>query len=175
MIHNLQYHILRVPPSTRPNKLTKRSESPGDALPQALISQNIDVSKINVEASENGVSPAAVHLTGPTSHSTYPPSTSDSDTSDSSARMTTDQESSAPPINTHPRLRRDKNPRYRCGTCGLHDCTCNHLIQQDYSTKPLVVNDKQEYNISPRQSIGHWRREDLYWDRALPAIFYETH
>ena len=56
-------------------------------------------------------------------------STSDSETSDSSAYVTTNQETSAPPFNSHYLLRSDGvHAIFVEGTCGLRDCTCNHLI-----------------------------------------------
>ena len=69
----------------------------------------------------------------------------DSDTSDPSAVVTTDQESPAPPVSTRYRLRRDRVPRFCCRTCGLRNCTCNHLIQPDSPIKPredLMMVDK---------------------------------
>ena len=49
----------------------------------------------------------------------------DTDSSAPSAAVTSDQ--AAPPESTNARygLRRNRIPRYRCGTCGLRDCECN--------------------------------------------------
>ena len=63
-------------------------------------------------------------------------STSDFEISDPSAHVTTDQESSDSPINLRYGLRRDRAPRYRCGTCGLRDCNCNLIINKE-NTKTL--------------------------------------
>ena len=71
-------------------------------------------------------------------------STSDSDVSDPSAHVTTDQGPSAPPNNLRYGLRRDRAPRFCCGTCGLRDCTFNLLIDGDDPIRPrgiLAINE----------------------------------
>ena len=83
-------------------------------------------------------------------------STSDSDVSDPSAHVTTDQESSAPPINLRYGLRRERVPRYRCRTCGLRDCTCNLLIDSDDPLKHrgvLAVNETMKSSLVNRLVI----------------------
>ena len=67
-------------------------------------------------------------------------STLPSETSAPSARVTTDQES---PATTRYHLRRNRVPRYRCGTCGLRDCTCVELIKSTIMTKPEKILNTQ--------------------------------
>ena len=55
---------------------------------------------------------------------TQPSITSDSDSDAPTAQLTTDVDQGATQVNPHYGLRRNRVPRYRCGTCGLRDCTC---------------------------------------------------
>ena len=50
--------------------------------------------------------------------------TSDSDSEAPTAQPTSDVDRSASQVNPHYDLRRNRAPRYRCGTCGFRDCTC---------------------------------------------------
>ena len=90
-------------------------------------------------------------------------STSGSDVSDPSALVTTDQGSSAPPpINLRYGLRRDRGPRYLCGTCGLRDCTCNALIDGHDPKRPrgvLAINETMTSFMVSRLVI---RTEETY-------------
>ena len=55
---------------------------------------------------------------------TQPSISSDFDSEASTAQLTSDVDQSASQVNPHHDLRRDRVPRYRCGTCGFRDCTC---------------------------------------------------
>ena len=55
---------------------------------------------------------------------TQPSTTSDSDSEAPTAQLTSDVDQSASQVNPHYDLRRNRVPRYRCGTCGFRDCTC---------------------------------------------------
>ena len=70
--------------------------------------------------------------------------TSNSEMSDPSAHVTTDQEPSAPPINPRYELRPNRARRYRCRTCGLRDC--NLLINGNDQPKPLVLAVNESTN-----------------------------
>ena len=63
----------------------------------------------------------------------------DTDTSAPSAAVTSDQAS--PPESTNARygLRRNRVPRYRCGTCGLRDCECNYMIHAGFPAARSTV------------------------------------
>ena len=54
---------------------------------------------------------------------TQPSITSDSDSEAPIAHLTSDVDQSASQVNPHYDLRRNRVPRYRCGTCGFRDCT----------------------------------------------------
>ena len=68
----------------------------------------------------------------------------DTDTSAPSAAVTSDQ--APPPESTNARygLRRNRIPRYRCGTCGLRNCECNYMIHAGFQTRPRGVLLTQE-------------------------------
>ena len=53
-----------------------------------------------------------------------PSITSDSETDAPTAQLTSDVEQGATHVKPHYGLRRNRVPRYRCGTCGFRDCTC---------------------------------------------------
>ena len=55
---------------------------------------------------------------------TQPSTTSSSDFEAPTAQLTSDVDQSASQVNPHYDLRRNRVPRYRCGTCGFRDCTC---------------------------------------------------
>ena len=55
---------------------------------------------------------------------TQPSITSDSDSDAPTAQLTSDVDPGATQVNPHYGLRRNRVPRYRCGTCGFRDCTC---------------------------------------------------
>ena len=55
---------------------------------------------------------------------TQPSITSDSDSDAPTAQLTSDVDQGATQVNPHYGLRRNRVPRYRCGTCGFRDCTC---------------------------------------------------
>ena len=55
---------------------------------------------------------------------TQPSITSDSDSDAPTAGLTSDVDQGATQVNQHYGLRRNRVPRYRCGTCGFRDCTC---------------------------------------------------
>ena len=55
---------------------------------------------------------------------TQPSITSDSDSDGPTAQLTSDVDQGATQVNPHYGLRRNRVPRYRCGTCGFRDCTC---------------------------------------------------
>ena len=127
-------------PGTHPVKLLNRSENQKDAPPRAKTtttkgrSQHANRGGIKKRGRPRGHPPNRfpIHIQQTES------STCTSDTSDPSAHVTTDQELSAPPINARYRLRRNRVPRYRCGTRSLHDCTCN-LIQSDITITPQGI------------------------------------
>ena len=81
--------------------------------------------------------------------------------------VTTDQEQSAPPADAHYQLRRNRIPRYRCGTCGLRVCACNHLIQTE-STIRLPVTIPQ---VPPNVEFGpfNYEREPVQMVRCITA------
>ena len=55
---------------------------------------------------------------------TQPSITSDSDSDAPTAKLTSDVDQGAAQVNPHYGLRRNREPQYRCGTCGFRDCTC---------------------------------------------------
>ena len=85
--------------------------------------------------------------------------------SNPSAIVTTDQEILEPPASTRYCSRRDRVPRYRCGTCDSRDCTCNHLIQTESSIKlrgVLMMLNKHtasSMNLVPRYVLKRRTRE----------------
>ena len=55
---------------------------------------------------------------------TQPSIASDSDSDAPTAQLTSDVDQGATQVNPHYGLRRNRVPRYRCGTCGFRNCTC---------------------------------------------------
>ena len=70
----------------------------------------------------------------------------DTDSSAPSAAITSDQAPPPDSINTRYGLRRNRIPRYRCGTCGLRDCECNYLVHAGFPIRPrgvLLTHEKE--------------------------------
>ena len=56
----------------------------------------------------------------------------DTDSSAPSAAVTSDQAAPPESTNAHYGLRRNRIPRYRCGTCGLRNCECNYMVHAGF-------------------------------------------
>ena len=67
---------------------------------------------------------------------TAPSITSNSDSDASTTQLTSDVDQGATQVNQHYGLRRNREPRYRCGTCGFRDCTCVVVLNKS-PTIPL--------------------------------------
>ena len=70
-----------------------------------------------------------------------------------SASATAD-EGTQPATSKHYELRPARAPRYRCGTCGLRDCTCVKHIAREPATNDTA------------RGVGNPRSLKLEWDRV---------
>ena len=71
----------------------------------------------------------------------------DTDSSAPSAAVTSDQAPPPESIDAHYGLRRNRVPRYRCGTCGLRDCECNYMVHAGFPIRPrgvLLAHEKKK-------------------------------
>ena len=63
----------------------------------------------------------------------------DTDSSAPSSAVTSDQEPPPGSTNTPYGFRRNRTPRYRCGTCGLRVCKCNYMVHANFPVKSQKV------------------------------------
>ena len=75
--------------------------------------------------------------------------TMDTDSSAPSAAVTSDQAAPSKSTNARYGLRRNRIPRYRCGTCGLRDCECNYMVHAGFPIKSQGVLLAREQEKSP--------------------------
>ena len=102
-----------------------------------------------------------------------PSITPDSESDAPTAQFTSDVDQSATQVNPHYGLRRNRVPRYRCGTCGFRDCTCVMALnksptipfgpcQSSGGSKTSTFHPQREASC---QSRCHPRREDIHRTR----------
>ena len=72
----------------------------------------------------------------------------DTDSSEPSAAITSDQAPPPESIDISYGLRRNRVPRYRCGTCGLRDCECNYMVHAGFPIRPRGVQLTREKEMS---------------------------
>ena len=77
---------------------------------------------------------------------TQPSNTSDSDSGAPTAQLTSDVDQRASQVNLHYGLRRNRVPRYRCGTSRFRDCTCVLALNKS-RTLPTVP---PKFPVSPK-------------------------
>ena len=109
---------------------------------------------------------------------TQPSIASDSDSDAPTAQLTSDVDQGATQVNPHYGLRRNRVPRYRCGTCGFRDCTCVMALNKsptiplgpvkapvDPKPQPFSHNGKllvSRVVIRLEKTYIHWTRKRTY-------------
>ena len=78
---------------------------------------------------------------------TQPSITSYSDSDAPTAHLTSDVDQSASQVTPHYDLRRNRVPRYRCGTCGFRDCTCVMALHQS----PTIPTGRAKTPVRPKR------------------------
>ena len=129
--------------SNAPRGHRPRGRPPGRARPRASLprghQQRGAIRGARKRGRPRGRPPRTTHARPNTSTRVRRTPSVDTDSSASSAAVTSDQ--AAPPESTNARygLRRNRIPRYRCGTCGLRDCECNYMVHAGFPIKPQGV------------------------------------
>ena len=72
----------------------------------------------------------------------------DTDSSEPSAAITSDQAPPPESIDISYGLRRNRVPRYCCGTCGLRDCECNYMVHAGFPIRPRGFQLTREKEMS---------------------------
>ena len=86
-------------------------------------------------------------------------SRSTSDASAPSALVTLDVESRFSQVTTRYHLYRHRTPCFRCGTCGLRDCTCVQMIAPTITTRPRESwSRNRENTLSGSPNCGESRK-----------------
>ena len=72
--------------------------------------------------------------------------TSNPDSDAPTAQLLSDVDQSASQVNPHHGLRRNRVPRYHCGTCGFRDCTCVMALNKS----PIIPIGPPKTTVSPK-------------------------